>query len=367
MCNEAIQGVMKGISNELRNEVEERKAALRQELATIDKPEEEARKNIKKAQDFLEKAAPEAQREMQKEVAAIQKNIENDITTQYDNALQLCGSGIEECVIKGMLFLHAYAEGYSNEYAKTNADKNYKDEESRKHAMDSKRVELYKTRQKEEVMKQLDEYMATMLGDMQRDFLDVQTPLRLTYEDLEKRNNECLNRYKEQLQEQIGENLNVEQQKLELLETNITLPLDSDYLSGNVIHKTEQEIKYRTYEYNNRIWWKCWTWFDKGTKTEKYVVDKNFFEVNPAQIKQDMREKMLNSLGNEVKSAKEKHKNNISVYCEANNNLFREFIGKKQQELNGLERSLADIQAAKKRYEIEYNELERIFTQHHGK
>lgn len=295
---------------------------------------------------------------MQKEVAAIQKDAEDKILKECDCSLKACRDGIEYCVIKSMIFLHAYSEGYVEEAAKENANMLYKDEEARKHAMESKKIELYGSVKQEDVMEKLSKYTQELLGDIQRDFLDMQTYIRVVYSNLEQFNRQCFNKYKEELQKHIGENLNVEQQKLESLNTHIELPLDRDYISGNVAHNIEEETKY--YYVDKSAWYKPWTWFGDWRERRSYIVKKDYFEINPEQMKKELRDSMEKSVANQIEQAKKKHSDNIKEYCDANNKLFREFVDKKLQELKKLESSLADTLDAKNKCKAEYDRLETL-------
>ena len=348
---EAQNSIIKPFLNIVQNAINEIGRDIQTNLESLSQPQKEAEENIKRGKQFLEKGYNTLQENMTREIENIQQKAQDEIIATFDSMMQICKDGIPDCVIRAMIFLLDYAEGNSLEKSRQASIRTFKNEDIRSQAMKAQSIIFAKTRSENDIQEQMNAYIVEMLNDIRRDLLDMQIDVKQIYDKLNGRYMECLNRYKAEINRELGQNLGVEFKEVQIHDVHINLSFGMDFLSGNIafIH---EEAKYKTID--NSAFYKPWTWIGDWTERVKVEDEKNYVNIDPNLLRKNIEKTILHDLDNIAKIAKIKHTDNIQSQGSITYTLLSEFVEKQTENIEKLEKNRAEIEKSKRAYEAKY-------------
>ncbi|MDE6978009.1 MAG: hypothetical protein K2O85_00360, partial [Helicobacter sp.] len=348
--------ILKNLYNQLQAVFVEEQNRLEQEKEFLQQPHAEQERNLQKALRFLDQAAPKLEKEMAAEIDTIKNESIEEIKGIFNKGMLEFEGKIEDMVVQAMLFIHIYADGFSESQAVQGAKEGFTDKASRENT-DRTTIKLSPSRKYSDVEQKMRQFIAGLLNDARRDFFDIQADIKEAYRFLNKDTQKILKKYKDKMEQEINEQLNINLEhvdKLEAPEIDYAAFINDnmDFMSGNVRYE-HQEAKYETEYYEVDVtstFAKIISFgFYKKTETRTREVqvqdEQNLIHIDPVKMAGDIKDTIEVSMQEKINDAQERHRQNISEACGKHNTMFVKFKQLRQKDIENLKKEIHDSKA----------------------
>lgn len=324
-------------------------------LQTLQKPQQEAEENLKKAETFLQVRAVEMQKEMKKESSQLEEKYIKIMKTIVDNAIEdELLSKINEIVKETIAFTQAYAFQGKFNIAKKNAKKN-----ANNITLDatSLSIEIDKKIDRKDVMLRMQDFIRTIFEDYKRNYLDLKSDIKEEYFNFERESNKSFSNYKIELEQELESALDVKMENLETQSIDYEAMLTIDIkVPNSVLDYSFQKANYKTVSTSN--WWNPFSW--GGTKRLKTRDEKHTFIITPKDLKKSLESSMEESISKFSDHEKDIHKITIKKHLDNNSNMFQEFRHERQVEMDKLQKEIISREDSLEQIKIQYREFQNI-------
>lgn len=341
--------ILTKISSQINNIYYSERERLEVKIQTLEKPKEEAEKNLKKAEQFLEDRALEMQKEMKEESDELEKRYISQIENVIDTA-------IEKELIENIDFMSKQTIAFAQAYA---LDRNFR-LATKKSKVNASTINLQDNQVKIEVgqkvdiqvvMQKMQTFMQTLFEDYKRNYLDSKSDIKEQYFSLERESKQLITKYQDELQEELENSLNVKIEKIEIKNINynsilsIDIKIPNSVLNYQFDEHQETERKSKQVERSN---WNPLKWFGNKNFTKYYdshkTVTTHTFSISPKGLKKSIEHNMEESILKFSNIEKGNHKKLVKAYLENNSRMFQEFRHNKIREIEKLKE---EIQSSK--------------------
>jgi len=346
------------VDSQLNGILDDENKDLELRLQTLQKPQEEAEENLKKADDFLNGRAKEMQDEMRKESLKLEDKYIQILETIINNAIEnKLINKAEEIAKRTIHFAQAYARGENISGATDDAKKILLSNMKINFESDEVRINIDEEVDISNIAKQMQNFMKNIFEDYKRNYLDVKTDIKEEYFNFEREANQLFSQYKKELESQLENTLDV---KIKIIETesidyNSMLNMDIK-IPDSILDYDFKSAEYETISTSS--WWNPFSWGD--TKQVKISDEQRELIIALKEMKLSIKTSMENSIIKFSDKEKNIHKNNIKTYLMHNTDIFQDFRHIKQKEIDLLKVDIGSIEENLKLIKSQYIDFTKI-------
>jgi GTPase Era involved in 16S rRNA processing len=364
--NESVKDkILLKIDSQINGILDDENKDLELRLQTLQKPQEEAEKNLKKADKFLHGRAKEMQDEMKKESLTLENKYIKAIKAIIDNAIEEeLTNNIDEMAKKTIAFTQAFALDNKINLAIKKANKNFENIDLDSNIVE---IEINKEIDKKDVMQKMQEFMQSIFEDYKRNYLDLKSDIKEAYFNFKIESDEFILKYKNELDKELESSLDVKMKNLEtqsidydsMLTLELQVPssvLDYDFNEYQTTETKTKRVK--------RGWYNPARWFGDKYTTEKYDVTKTHkthsFRISPSELRNSIKESMEESIAKFANEEKKIHTRTIENHLSNNTDVFQDFRHEKVEEIKKLKKEIEFMEENLEKIQTQYSEFNKL-------
>ena len=357
--------ILKKISSKLNIIYSDEDKKIKTRIQILEKPKEEAEKNLKKAEIFLMGRAVEMQKEIKEESSKIEKKYIDKIEMVIDSSIsEELRSNIDYMSKQTIAFAQAYALDGNIRLATKKSKKNAS---SINLASNKVQIEIGKKVDKQIVMEEMQKFMQIIFEDYKRNYLDSKSDIKDKYFEFERESLQLFTKYKDELQMQLENALQVNIKNIETPNIDYTSMFNVDIKVPNSVldyqfdEHEETEIKSREVK---RAWYNPARLFMGEYRIEHYnstkTVQTHRFSISPKDLKESIENNMEVSISKLSNIEKANHKKSIKGYLKSNFGMFQDFRHNKIKEMDRLKEEIKSTKDSLGLVKFQYSEFQNI-------
>jgi len=347
--------ILRKITSQLNNISSDETEKLKTKIYVLEQPKEDAEKNLKKAEDFLNGRAKKMQEEIKKESTQIEKKYIDEIESIIDIA-------INEELIYNIDYMSkqtiAFAQAYALDGNIRLATKKSKINASRINLQEKKvKIEVGKKVDEKIIMNEMQKFMQTVFEDYKRNYLDSKSDIKDKYFEFERESTKLFKKYKDELQEQLENALDVKIEKIKTQSIEYSSMMNMDIkVPKSILDYDFKKAEYETV--SDSSWWNPFSW--GSTRSIKVSDEKHFFTIAPKELKNSIENSMNESIDKFLNIEKKNHKESIKKYLVSNSDMFQKFRHNKIKEMNRLKEEIKSTKDSLELVKVQYQEFNYI-------
>lgn len=348
--NQVEQKIHKRFFYSINSLIKEESLKIQTAIQTLSKPKDQAMTDLLRAKELLEKEAPRIYLQTQEKIEKVQKETQEQIVLTIKSRIQKkVYDEIDEIVRQATHFAVTYAEidNVSNAKRLTEKEGAHFNIDWDQGVVD---VQIKQGIDKQKISIEMEKYLNSCLLERVNDYKDVIIDVKNIFHDYQRDSGLIVQKAKEKLQEMISKSLEIQANEIKVEgsdDLDLYVSLDSSLV----------DYKHNAERWGKRNKFRSWWFFLWREESYKICDETHYVKVNVANLRKQLRKQTQDFFETLKEAEIERYGNMVVEYSQGLMKVFEDFAQAKQNEVNGIQSKIENIDEEIKKLHQQEKEL----------